>query len=133
MQTLEEVRAIADKLNIKYHHKAGIETIQAQINQQGVARVDDAMKHPAEKSTVKVAKFNTQQEVLDVIAPFLEKGMTVEFDDEEKTWLFKYKGREECGNMSVLLRDIRNKAENVSKGRLAPRGFNEGKEVVLWA
>ena len=132
-KSLEEIRAIADKLNIKYHHLAKAETIIAQINQQGVARIDDAMQHPAEKPVETLVKFNTQQEVIDAVQMYLNKGVTADFDDVDQTVTFRYNGREECINLSTPLRVIRQKAENVSKGRLSPKGFKDGKDIVLWA
>lgn len=132
-KTLDEIRAIADKLNIKYHHRALADTIAAQIRQQGVAAVDDAMKHPAQKDVVKPVKFNTQEEILEAIDVFVKKGVQITFDEDEKTCTMRYKGREECVNMSVPLRILKTKAENVARGALSPKGFKDGQDVVLWA
>lgn len=130
--SIDELRLVADKLKIKYHHLAKEETLIKLINQQNESRIEDAMKHPAQVE-VQPVKYNTQEEILKAVEKYIEKGVQVDFDEADNTWTFRYNGREECGNMSVPIRTIVQKADNVSKGKLMPRGFRDGKDTVLWA
>lgn len=122
-------RKLADKLNIKYDDRTSDSAIVAQIAQQPVAYQRDAMKHVAE-TPVPAVHDNTSKMVLDAIEPYMKEGFEATFPDDG-TWYFKYKGREECGNLKIPLRLIKMKAENVSKGALKPRLMNFDGDLIL--
>lgn len=118
-KTPDELRAIAVSLKIRPHPRAKAETLINQILQQPQAYVANAMEHKA-VAPAKPVHNNTPDMVLDAIKPFSAKdGFIAEFPDDG-TWVFKYKGAEESGNLAIPLRVIKMKAENVSKGRRAP-------------
>lgn len=123
--SFEELKAAADKAGLKYHPNISEETLRARLNQQPKAVIEDALKHPTQVVGVVDVVYNTKEEVLEVIKPFMDKGMVATFNEDEHTWYFSYNGRDECGNMSAPLRVIRMKAENVSKGRLAMNAYKD--------
>lgn len=131
----EELVAIASTLNIKTHHKALPETIIKQIMQQPVSYIDaatDPMKHPAERP-IAAPILNTPDQVREAIKRFAEKdGFEFRFLDNDTTWQFKCRGAEDSGHMSTALRLIAQRAEIVSRGRVALKGFKDGSEIVMW-
>lgn len=113
--TKEELLNLAEKLNIKPHHKANEETIIKQIMQQPMARIEGAINGKIEKVAV-VSYTNTKEQVLEAIKKFTDKdGFEHRFADDN-TWHFKYKGAEDSGTMSMPLKTIVMKAESVSRG-----------------
>lgn len=130
-KSLEELRDIAAKLNVKVHHLAKEDTIINQIMQQPVAFVSDAMQHPAQKPVAPVHN-NTPEAVLTAIKHFVEKeGFEAKFPSDG-TWVFRYKGAEDSGNLSIPMRVIVQKAEMVSRGKRSLLGFKDGNEIVMW-
>ena len=131
-KTEQEIRDIAEKLNIKAHHKAKPETIVNQILQQGQAYVADAMKHPAERSNPVISYVNTPDDVRNAIKHIASKdGFECRFLDDN-TWHFRCKGAEDSGNLSIPLRVIVTKAEMVSRGKRSLLGFKDGTDIVMW-
>ena len=128
-KSLEELKVIATKLNIKPHHNAKEATIIKHILQQPKAYVRDAMEHVATTPAAPVHN-NTPDMVMETIKPYADKeGFEVTFPDDG-TWIFKYKGAEESGNLAIPLRLIKQKAEFVARGRRAIRhmqGFEGGR------
>lgn len=137
MNNIDEVKAAADRLGIKYHPNISEDTLRMRINQQPVAEVAAAtaavMAHPAAIPPVVTVVYHDESTVRAAIAAFIDKGVIVSFNHDEHTVHMSYKGREECINLSVPLRVIRMKAESVSKGRVAVKGFKDGADTVLWA
>lgn len=115
-KSIDELKEIAKGMKIKFHPNVKVESLIDRINQQPQSVVRDTMKHVAENPAAPVFD-NTPDEVMAAIQPYLKEGFDVKFPDDG-TWHFKYKGREECGNLKIPLRVIRNKAENVSRGAL---------------
>lgn len=120
-KNVDELREIAKALKIKPHPRAKADTLISQILQQPVAYQNKAMEHKAQE-TAKPVHNNTPEMVLDAIKVFAAKeGFVADFPDDG-TWVFKYKGAEDSGNLSIPLRLIKQKAESVSRGRRAPIG-----------
>lgn len=129
---LLELREIATKLKIKPHHNAKEATIIRQILQQPKAYVRDAMEHVGTTPTAPVHD-NTEEQVMEAIKTFVDKdGFEVEFPGDN-TWIFKYKGAEESGNMSIPLRLIKQKAGFVARGRRALMSMGRDKTYKGYA
>jgi hypothetical protein len=114
-KSLTELRNIATRMNIKWHHRAKAETL---INAITKARpVNPQPMHHKAETPVQPTITNTEDDIRQVMQPFLAKeGFLLNFPGDG-TWIIQYKGAEESGNCSIPLRVIRNKAENVSRGR----------------
>lgn len=124
---LEQVREVAMKLGIKPHHKAKKETIINQINQQPSAYKAQALGENHEKMAP--AHVNTVEDVKEACKKFLAiDGFKALFPDDG-TWIFSYKGSEESGNMAIPLVIIRNKAENVSRGKRGMKLISKGDDT----
>jgi len=125
---VKDLRKLAAQYGIPTGPRSKAETIAKSIvefvmNQPKL----DQLKHPAEQPAPQVANLNTEEDVRKVIAKYLEKpGFTASFGDDNTLW-FKCRGAEECGHMSVPLRVIKSKAESLSRGAIAPRGFYDSK------
>lgn len=121
-KTLEELFAICEELGIKAHHASKEASLIKKIEAQQGHRVEDAvskaddLKHKAEQPVVSEA--NTQEAVENIIEPFIDRGLKAKFLDDG-TWMFRCNGAEDSGSMTMPLRLIRNKAEQVSRGRRA--------------
>lgn len=134
LKSREELELICKKLNIRFHPNAKDETLREKINAQPVAYQDTAMQHVSQRP-VEAVHSNTPAQIEDAIRVYAAKdGFTASFDEEENTWHFKYKGREECGNMNIPLRIIKMKAENVAKGPVASMKIDrDASGKFLWA
>lgn len=119
-----ELKDLAKRMNIKHHPNIKDTNLIEKICQQPQAVVYDSMKHVAAQVAAPVFD-NTEQEVLEAIRPLMREGFEAKFPGDG-TWLFKYKGREESGNMKIPLRVIKLKAENVARGALRLRTINLG-------
>lgn len=116
----EELVELAGKMGLQVHHKAGVDKIAKDIVEKAFEPVlnKDPMQHPA-AAPVKETIHNTPEQVNEAIKDYLAKdGYTAEYPGDN-TWVFKYKGAEESGNLSIPLRVIKMKAGNVAKGRRA--------------
>lgn len=114
---IEELRVLAAKHEIKVHHKLKSENI-AKLIIDKVTNPQQELKHPAAQPK-QATKVNTEEEVRQACEKFLSKeGFIATF--KEDTWNFKFAGAEDSGHMSVPLRIIRMKAENVSRGARKP-------------
>lgn len=127
----KELREIAASLNIqtvdgRTSEDNLIKEILRHVQPKHVLKDGDTEPHASQK-TVTPAKIYTEEEVKKIIKPFTDKGMEAKFKDD--TWHFRYKGREDSGHMSTELRVIRMKAENVSRGALRPKGFQDGADT----
>ncbi len=120
-KSLDELKAIAKKLNITHGGNIKAETLLMKIKQQPQAYVRDSMKHVA-TTPVPPSHVNTPEQVLDAIKPYMKEGFDARFPNDG-TWTFSYKGRDDSGNLSIPLRIIKMKAEMVSRGRMAPKSF----------
>lgn len=117
---LEDIRALAQKMGVRYHHSAKSGKIaQAIIDQTlAVKPPQTDMQHPAEKPQEAPRAF-TPDEVLEAI-----KHITTAKPDfkavfpGDGSWIFSYKGAEESGNLAIPLREITLKAGTVSRGAL---------------
>lgn len=127
----EQLIETAGKLGLQIHWKAKPETIIKQITQKAFEKPQSkqSMEHVAEKPQAPVIH-NTPETVLNAIKHITDKKPEFVADfSEEGVWHFKYKGAEECGNLSIPLRLIVQKANNVARGRLMVRGM-EGFERI---
>jgi hypothetical protein len=123
-KNLDELKEIAKKLKIKSHPSIKEANLIKKILQQPQAYVRDAMKHQAETPVAPV-DHNTPEEVMEVIKTFAEKpGFEVEFP-EDGTWIFRYRGAEESGNLAIPIRVIKQKAMFVARGRRALMGLGK--------
>jgi hypothetical protein len=125
---IADLRKLAAQYGIRTHHKQKPETI-AKLIVEFVANkpTGEQLKHPAEQPQKEPLKINSEDEIRATIARQLEKpGFTADFPGDD-TWLFRCRGAEEAGHMSVPLRVIRSKAESVSRGAISPRGIVDNK------
>lgn len=100
----------------KVHPRAKCETIARQIADKISAPPVQQLKHPAEQQTAPVLPMNTEADVRRACKQYFEKeGFEAIFRDDD-TWHFRYRGAEDSGHMSVLLRVIRDKAMVVAGG-----------------
>lgn len=121
---VKDLRHLAAQYGIKTGPRSKAETIAKLIVEHITAKPQQAMQHPAEHAKEPL-RINTEEEVRDVIKHFTAKeSFQVQFPGDN-TWIFKCRGSEESGHMSVPLRVIRSKAESVSRGALNPRGLKD--------
>lgn len=121
---VKDLRLLAGQYGIRVGGRAKAETIAKLIVEFVANKPKDALKHVAEAQKAPM-HINTEDEVRIVLKTVLEKpGFTVQFL-EDNTWIFKCRGAEESGHMSVPLRVIRSKAEGVSRGASNPRGLRD--------
>ncbi len=117
-KSLEELRTIAKQLNINPHHNAKAETIAYQIMQQPQSALKaamDPMEHKAAQPQAPVI-VNTVESIRAAISEFLKKeGFVADFPGDD-TWIFRYKGAEDSGNISIPLRVIKQRATIVARG-----------------
>lgn len=121
MSSKQELQSYLDARGVPYDKRWGEEALKAKINEYEMnnkPQVNDAVKtvdqHHAEKVVESV--YHTQEEVEKAIEKFLNMdGFQARFTETD--WHFSCKGASEAGNMSVPLRIIKQKAENVSRGR----------------
>lgn len=124
--SLDELKAFAASQGIHHHHAAGIEKImQAIVDQLGQPQVNDIVD--PRKLAPKEPVWNTKEQVEAAIAPIRDKNPAFEaiYDDVDRTVTFRCKGAEDCLNMSVPLHWLRQKAQVVSRGRMALMGLNQ--------
>lgn len=123
--SVEQLRELAGKLGLHVHHRAGKETVLKSILDS--MQPQQPIKHEAE--TPKPAETlvaNTPEQVEAAIAKIKENRpeFTSTYPDDG-TWVFKYKGAEESGNLAIPLRVIVQKAQNVSKGAIRLMAKNQ--------
>jgi hypothetical protein len=135
-KTIEELRGIAQQLNIKPHHKAKPETLIYQIMQQPQSALNaampaegaenDPMQHKAAQPVAPVVA-NTEDSIREAIEAYTKKDGFVATFPGDGTWIFKFQGAEDSGNMSIPLRVIKQRAAIVARGasRLMSMG-NDG-------
>ena len=123
-KTLDELREIAKDLGIKVHHMAKEKSIIAQINKQQPHRVEASLQ--ASEKTVQAANApeatNTPEDVKEALSAL--KTRLPEFEvifPDDNTWIFKFRGAEDSGNLAIPLRVIVMKANNVARGRRSMR------------
>lgn len=133
---LEQLRAFADTQGVQVHWKAKPETIIKQIIDKVANPVKtDAPKVREEEITQLTAKrlkdaeesaANTPDMIEDAIASIKAKlpEFKSEYNCDENTWTFSYKGATDCGNIAIPMRRILRQAQIVSRGRIAPVGHD---------
>lgn len=128
---LDELRQLAITQGLKPHPRAKAMTLaQAIIDHVTQPPALKEMTHPAERPQAAIA-MNTEAEVRAACAEYFNKqGYEAIFRDDD-TWHFRYKGAEDSGHMSVLLRVIKLKAMTVAQGahRLRKMKF-DGEEII---
>ncbi len=129
---IKDLRKLAAQYSIRTHGRQKAETIAKLIVEHIQAKPHgNELKHAAEKPQPRPLVVNTEAEIREVIAPFARKeGFQVEFPGDD-TWIFRYKGSEESGHNSCLLRVIRMKAESVSKGARKPVMIDIGDGPIM--
>lgn len=87
---------------------------------------EQSMQHVAEKPVAPVI-CNSSEDIERTIASIKERQPAFEalYNESERTWHFRCKGAEECGNFDIPLRIIRRCAEMVARGRVAPLGLTK--------
>jgi hypothetical protein len=120
-----KLREIAKAHNVPVHHASGAEKIAKAIMEKFF---EDAKpkaveeQHPLVKPTQPVFH-NTEEEVRTAVESITSKeGYSVNFPGDN-TVIFKFKGAEESCNLDIPLRVIKQKAQNVARGRIAPRSL----------
>lgn len=132
IDNIEQARDLAKKMGLRVHHKSSMPTIIKQIMEAQKAPIAKPMEHKAEKAVTPEIT-NTEEQVLEAIKPYLTvDGFTAQFLSDN-TWVFKRGKAEDSGNMSIPLRVIRMKAENVSRGTRQLRGFKDSDGIVMMA
>lgn len=127
---LEELRVIADKMGIQYHHKTGEAKLATLIHEASQPKIPPHVsQRPVESEVVK----NTPEQVREAIKGIIANKPEFEVSFTEDTWTFRFKGAEDSGNLSIPLRVIKIKAETVSRGANKPRGVrnSEGNIVLV--
>ena len=118
------LREIAKRHNVPVHHASGAEKIAKAIMEKMFE--DTKPKIEPEHPLVKPAAptyHNTEEQVREAVATIVGKeGYTVQFPGDN-TVIFRFKGAEESCNLDIPLRIIKMKAQNVSRGRIAPRSL----------
>lgn len=125
---IEEVRVLAGQMGIQAHHKTGKEKLVNMIKEAALTpakpQVEQSMEHVAAKPVEPVIT-NTPEMVLEAIKDITDKKPDFQaLFPNDGTWIFKCKGAEESGNLSIPLRVIKMKAQSVSRGRMAPQSIN---------
>lgn len=115
---IEELRNLAISQGLKPHHRAKPMTLaQAIIDHVSAAPPQPQnMKHPAERAQPAPLKIHTPDEVRKDCAEYLDKDGFEAIFREDNTWHFKYKGAEDSGHMSTIMRVIKLKAMTVAQG-----------------
>lgn len=132
IENIEQARDLAKKMGLRVHHKSSMPTIIKQIMEAQKVPITKPMEHKAEKAVTPEIT-NTEEQVLEAIKPYLTvDGFTAQFLPDN-TWVFKRGKAEDSGNMSIPLRVIRMKAENVSRGTRQLRGFKDSDGIVMMA
>lgn len=131
---IEDLRVIAAQHNIPVHHKHAkeslVDMIINKVTTPPPAQPQKEMQHKGEHP-MKPVHNNTPLDVEEAIARIKakcqEKGYEFksDYDLEEGTWTFNCLGAEECGNLAIPLRIIREKAEHISKGARRPRAHDQ--------
>lgn len=115
-----ELRAVATFLKIDFRGNIGRDTLTKRVLAQPPTLIQqalDGMNKEFEKPKAAQVVENTKDQVLTAIKPFTEKeGFEAKFDDEEKTWQFKYRGAMDSGTLMQPLSRIVASAVKVSRG-----------------
>ncbi len=100
-----ELVEFAGKQGVRVHHKA----------------------KPAAAAPVKPVDHNTAEAVEAAIKHIKDARpeFVSSYNATDNSWTFKYRGAEECGNLSIPLRIIVIKATNVARGALRFMALNE--------
>lgn len=126
-KTRKELFASAKELGISVTPSTTNADMINKILSQQAHRIEETLVHVAE--TPKEAVYHTTKEdVLNAIKHITdakEKFEAIFYNDN--TWHFKFNGAEESGNLSIPLRVIVMKANNVAKGRKAMMSLGSDK------
>lgn len=119
----EELVELASKTGVPVHHKHKSETIAENI----INKVAQPLMQPEKQDTVVVEKvlvWQTEEDVRALVSKIIagKPEFQMVFDSDNVT--FRYRGKNDCVNLSSLPRVIKMKAESVAKGALMPRGYN---------
>lgn len=125
----EDLVILAAKTGVPVHHKAKPETIAKAITEAALVQ-QKPHNTPVEVKADKPKHDNTPDDVEAAIKAIKDKrpDFVSKYNVEENTWHFSYKGAEEAGNLAIPLRLIKQKADNVSLGRRALMGHQDGFE-----
>lgn len=131
-KTRAELLEICANLNIKAHHKAKDETLIERILSQPVAYQNEAMRPAADR--IAPDHDNTPDQVLEAIKTYAAKdGFKANFNEDQSTWHFSYRGREDSGTLKMPMKVIVMKAEQVSRGALHPPMDKDRNGPFMWA
>lgn len=119
----DELVQLAAKYNLPIHHRAKEDTIIKAILDADMNLHKPTETQPEQPQAPKpVVHKNTPEMVREAIAQYTARGLEATFPDDG-TWIFKYKGAEESGNLAIPLKVIVDRALFVSKGRRALAGL----------
>ena len=132
----DQLKLLARQQGVVFRGNPSVDTLVQKI----IAHVNDPtaqiqkkareMQHPSQVAEKKEIKWNTPEEIREAIKKQLDKdGFQALFTDE--TWHFKFRGAEDTGHLSVPLRVIKMKAENVSYGARALPTVNFDGERIM--
>lgn len=127
----EQLVEVAGKQGIPVHHKAKPETIIKQILDHTLVPQKPQVAAEAEYidprlKSVKEPIYNTKEQVEAMLSKIRATKPEFEshYDDEARSVTFRYKGAEDCHNLSVPLHWLKVKADIVARGRIAPMGHD---------
>jgi len=127
----DELVQLAVKQGVQIHWKAKPETIIKaivdKVSSPPPAPIKEAaMEHPAERAAL--PKHDNKPEDVERVIEEIKARVpefTSTYNLEENTWHFRCKGAEECGNLAIPLRIIKERALTVSRGRVSLMGLNQ--------
>lgn len=103
----EMLEKVAEKLRLPFAPNTSDEVLRNRIGQQQSYRISDAIILVAsERDRTKPVFEHSQDEILEAVAPYIEKGMKVEFDDVSNTFQFSFGRKVECGTVFQPIRRI---------------------------
>lgn len=123
----DQLVELAGKQGLRVHPRAKEETIIKSILDSVTPQKPQVadMQHVAEKPK-KPVYHNTRDDVEKAISSIKARQpkLDAEFNEEENTVHFRCLGAEDCVNLSIPMRIIVQKAQNVSRGRIALLSLN---------
>lgn len=121
----KELFDLALKMGLTPHHKCKNETVINMIKEKAFEKPKEAAKEAKEVKKAPEPIHNTPEMVEKEIASIKAKKpeFVSSYSVEDNTWTFDYKGARETGNLSIPLRVIVQKANNVARGKLQLMGM----------
>lgn len=117
---------LARQHNIPVHHKHPAEKIIKEIIDHVFNKSATENKPAGEPVAPKPAVFNSREDVEKSLAKIRETKPDFEsiYSENDTVVTFRYKGTEECHNMSTPMSVLMRRASYVAKGRFALKGYD---------